>query len=109
MLLQEGQHALVGIIGLGQNGLSCLGENIILAVPLHLFGHIRVADPCLSSLGVLLHIRPGVVGVLEAVLHGAVGGPVGGKLGQGILCQVDCVGRLIFRPHTEGLQSEAAG
>ena len=85
-LLQQLQHALRHLVGLGQHGLSGLNQDVVLGVGHHLLGHVRVADGGLGVGDVLLHHGEVVLGVLQTVLDGAqvaaCGERHGGTVGQ---------------------------
>ena len=72
-LLEQLQHALGHLIGLGQHGLGGLDQDVVLGVGHHLVGHVGVADGGLSVLDVLLHDAQVVDGVVQTVLGGAQG------------------------------------
>ena len=70
-LLEQLQHALGHLVGLGQHGLGGLDQDVVLGVGHHLVGHVGVADGGLGILDVLLHDGQVVDGVVQAVLGGA--------------------------------------
>ena len=70
-LLEQLQHALGHLIGLGQHGLGGLDQDVVLGVGHHLVGHVGVADGGLGVLDVLLHNAQVVDGVVQTVLGGA--------------------------------------
>src|SRR3954469_11984902 len=77
VLAQEAQHALRGLVGLREHGRAGLREDLVLGQGDHLLRHVHVADPRLGAGQVLLVRGLHRQGVLEAVLHGAVGGARG--------------------------------
>ena len=85
-LLEQLQHALGHLVGLGQHGLGGLDQDVVLGVGHHLVGHVGVADGGLGVLDVLGHDAQVVLGVLQTVLDGAQvaagGGHHGGAVGQ---------------------------
>src|SRR6185436_16754104 len=89
---QEREHALAGLVGLGQHRGAGLGQDLALGEVHHLCGHVHVADPALGCRHVLGCDREVVDGVLEAVLHGTEVGAYSGDVLEG---QVDRVHRVL--------------
>ena len=69
-LLEQLEHALGNLVGLGQHGLGGLDQDVVLGVGHHLLGHIGVADGGLRVLDVLGHDGQVVDGVVQTVLGG---------------------------------------
>ena len=70
-LLQQLQHALGHLVGLGQHRLGGLDQDVVLGVRHHLLRHVGVADGGLGVLDVLSHDAQVVDGVVQTVLGSA--------------------------------------
>ena len=87
-LLEQLQHALGHLVGLGQHGLGGLDQDVVLGVGHHLVGNVGVADGGLSVLDVLLHDGEIVDGVVQTVLGGAQSAADVGDIVDGVLDHV---------------------
>lgn len=52
--MQQRQDAAAILIGLGQHGLGCLGEDVALGIFHHFLGHVRIANSALGTGGILM-------------------------------------------------------
>ena len=65
LLLEQLEHALGLLVGLGEHRLGGLGQHVHLGVLHHLFRHIGVADPAVGA----GHVLGGDIEVVDGVLE----------------------------------------